>query len=160
MEVFFAGEEGELLQEEIAELLDKLIGQSGESGSNITQQPLNLKDRIQVKEVHLKELINLAKDKLKSNSKFSDAKQREREEKLNLFFNNFSAIPEEFIKSLEKIKLGLSKKLIPEEINNLCQTKIKLNELQMELDNLQQNQQHPQILQPTNPPFGALGTNK
>ncbi|CAB4376900.1 uncharacterized protein OCT59_018735 [Rhizophagus irregularis] len=66
--------------------------------------------------------INSAKEKLKSKSKFS-AKRNKRNNELKAFFKNLPTNPKEFIEFLENIKVGLSKKLTSEEIDNLCQAK-------------------------------------
>src|ERR1043166_3488454 len=80
-----------------------------------------LREQIKGKESELNQLIGLAKDKLKRSS-FLDSKRKERNEKLENFFKNFLADQDKFVKDLESIKQGLSKKLAQEEINNLCQT--------------------------------------
>lgn len=131
---------------------NSLVGENNEL--NIIKLKQNLQDQIQVKEIYLKEIINSVKDKLKSNSKLPfDTKRQEREEKLNLLFENLLITSEEFVKGLENIKQGLSKKLTEQEIDNLCQAQIELN-------NLKQSQQAVQILQPTNQPYGTPGSSK
>jgi GTPase SAR1 family protein len=85
------------------------------------------------KETELNQLISSVEDKLKS-SNFLDLKRKERNEKLEIFFKNFPADQDKFIKDLENIKQGLSKKLTQGEINNLYQVRIELNNLQVKLD--------------------------
>src|SRR5436305_1146440 len=65
MEEVFAGAEGELLQIELTELLEKLARKESRSEQNLTTR-VNLKNQIQAKEIRLKELIDSIKDKLKS----------------------------------------------------------------------------------------------
>jgi len=96
----------------------------------------NLIRQIKSKLSILETSIKSAKTKLRSNSKFSETKREEREEKLKSFFSNFPIAPRKFIKSLENIKPGLSGKLTAEEINNLCQNKSELIQLQKEFKEL------------------------
>jgi hypothetical protein len=128
------------LLEETKELQDKF---GKEKIKPVLAQEKVLQQQIKVKKTEIKQLINSAKNKLKSNSKFSDTKRQEREEKLESFFENIPTNPEEFKKSLENIKEGLSKKLTAEEINNLCQTNNELKQLRLS----SQGQQTAQILQ-------------
>jgi len=98
-----------------------------------------LQKQLTAKKLILEQLIISAKEKLKSNSKLFDTKRKEREEKLESLFENIPTNPEEFKKSLENIKPGLSKKLTLEEINELCQTKSELTQLQMMKDENDKN---------------------
>jgi hypothetical protein len=82
-----------------------------QSEQRLIERREGLQQQIETKKTELEKLINLAKYKLKSNSKFSDAKRQEREEKLETFFKNFPTDQDKFIKDLENIKEGLSKKL-------------------------------------------------
>ena len=74
-------------------------------------QEQNLQQQIIIKKLTLENLINSAKDKLKSNSKFSDSKKKDRDSKLESFFKNIPTNPDEFVKNLDNIKENLSKKL-------------------------------------------------
>lgn len=98
---------------------------------------------------HLNELIESAKDKLKSKSKLSDVKRQERDKELESFFKNLPTTSKEFIEKLENIKKDLSKKLTMEEINNLYQVQVDLTKLQMELEDLKSKQQEVQTVSPT-----------
>ncbi|CAJ0900013.1 13536_t:CDS:2 [Entrophospora sp. SA101] len=145
------------LKIEQEEEIKELQSQFGKDKINLSlAQKEDLQSQTQAKETELTKLINSAKFKLKSNSKFSDTKRQEREEKSAVFFKNLPTNPEEFIKSLENIKAGLSKKLTNEEINSLCRTSQELRQLELDL----QDQQQAQILQPTNPPYGTPSSSK
>lgn len=111
------------------------------------KQEEDLAKQTEGKETYLQELVAIVKGKLKSKSKgiFSDDKHKERNEKLESFFKNFPTTQGEFIKGLENIKHDLSKKLSEQEISSLCQTRIELNQLQIELKNLQEQQFQIQI---------------
>ncbi|RIB27618.1 hypothetical protein C2G38_2137723 [Gigaspora rosea] len=100
----FSGEEGEKLQNEINKLLKKLDDQI-EHNNNMQNK------------------FKSAKDKLKSRSKFPCKKQK-REELLKALFNGSSITKEELVKNLESIKLELSKKLNPEDINVLTSQRL------------------------------------
>ncbi|CAG8645067.1 6972_t:CDS:2, partial [Scutellospora calospora] len=104
----------------------------------VLEELINLiKEELKEKEVALKNLINLTKEKKGRNKlKLFDSKRKAKEEKLNSLFQKFPLTKEEFIKELENIEPGLSEKLTEKEINNLCQTKEELNQLQAELENL------------------------
>src|ERR1043165_1918500 len=67
-------------------------------------QEQNLQQQIIIKKLTLENLINSAKDKLKSNSKFSDSKKKDRDSKLESFFKNIPTNPDEFVKNLDNIK--------------------------------------------------------
>ncbi|CAJ0637707.1 16345_t:CDS:2 [Entrophospora sp. SA101] len=145
------------LKIEQEEEIKELQSQFGKDKINLSlAQKEDLQSQTQAKETELTKLINSAKFKLKSNSKFSDTKRQEREEKSAVFFKNLPTNPEEFIKSLENIKAGLSKKLTNEEINSLCRTSQELRQLELDL----QDQQQAQILQPTNPPYGTPSSTR
>ena len=106
----------------------------------------NLSRQIKSKLSILESSINSAKTKLKSNSKFSEAKREEREEKLKSFFSNFPTTPRKFVKALENIKSGLSGKLTEEEISNLCQTKSELIQLRTEFKELMSKRKQEVVL--------------
>ncbi|CAG8562480.1 3897_t:CDS:2, partial [Paraglomus occultum] len=100
--------------------------------------------------VSSKSSIKSAKTKLKSNSKFSETKREEREEKLKSFFSDFPITPRKFVKALENIKPGLSGKLTAEEINNLCQNKSELIQLQKEFKELMGKRRQEVVLKSLN----------
>jgi serine/threonine protein kinase len=104
-----------------------------------SSQEVNFNEKFQDVEIHLRELIDSAKGKLKSKSKFP-ASVKKRDEGLDKVFQDLPTIKEEFIEKLENIKKGLSKKLTEEEINNLCQKHKELVELRTKLKNLQEQQ--------------------
>jgi len=106
----------------------------------------NLSRQIKSKLSILESSINSAKTKLKSNSKFSEAKREEREEKLKSFFSNFPTTSRKFVKALENIKSGLSGKLTEEEISNLCQTKSELIQLRTEFKELMSKRKQEVVL--------------
>ncbi|CAG8627318.1 20088_t:CDS:2 [Gigaspora margarita] len=74
----------------------------------------------------LEQLTNSIKDKLKSKSLLSKDKRKVREEKLEALFKAIPETPEEFIKELENIKPGLSKKITAEKISELLSIKSEL----------------------------------
>lgn len=173
IKTFFSDEDNNTLQAELIELLKKLSEKESENGSTQSststysqsqsirlnqgqaKQREDLQKQIISKKTSLEQLIISAKEKLKSTSKFSDTKRKEREKKLELLFKNLPATSEEFIKSLESIKTGLSGKLTKEEVNELCQKQVELMKLQIELENLQKQEQKPLQIQP---PYGTPGS--
>lgn len=106
-------------------------------------QEQNLQQHIMIKELTLEKLVNSAKEKLKSQTKFSESKRKERNDKLESFFKNLPTNQDEIIKGLEEIKKDLSRKLSWNEINNLCQTSQELRQLKLSLQNQQSQTQIP-----------------
>ncbi|RHZ36713.1 protein kinase domain-containing protein [endosymbiont GvMRE of Glomus versiforme] len=74
----------------------------------------------------LEQLTSSLKSKLQSKSLFSKDKQKMREEKLETFFETIPETQEEFIKELESIKPGLSKKINAEKIREFLSIKSEL----------------------------------
>lgn len=146
MEAFFIGADGEFLQKEITELLNKLAGQ--EELGLIEQQP-DLANQIVANENILKELINSAKDKLESKDRWTFTNKREEKTKeRQLFLKIFLDNPEKLTASQKEL---LEKKITKEGLNQISQVSQELRWLRL---NLQNEQTTSQIL-PTNPPFSS-----
>jgi len=129
------------LESEWEEQFEKFKMRLGKKRASLFSQEQQIRAKIHKLENRLEELVSSSKNKLKSTSKFSEDKRRERDEKLKLVFENLPTTLEELIAGLEEIKDGLSKKLTEEEINNLYQVKKTLADLKQELATLQEQQQ-------------------
>ncbi|MCE8162879.1 MAG: hypothetical protein I3273_01065 [Candidatus Moeniiplasma glomeromycotorum] len=123
-----------------SEEMGKILNEQKILSTLLPNQEINFKKNLQETEIRLQKLINSAKGKLKSKSKFSDARQR-RNEELEKVFQILPAASEELIRKLESIKKDLSEKLTDEEINSLCQVK-------SELENFKKQEQVAQIEKP------------
>lgn len=134
------GENLKTLRIETEEEIKELQNMFGKEKINLSSiQSEDLAKQIKDKEIHLQKLVTVAKDKLKSKSKFSDAKQKERNEKLEEVFQNLPNTSEELVKKIENIKSGLSGKLTREEVNNLCQIQTELENLQVQQAQIEQS---------------------
>jgi|SRR6185503_12831785 len=129
------------LEKEWEEQFDTLKTKLGNEKASLFYQEQQIRAKIHRLQNQLEELKSLIKSKLKSTSKFSEDKRRERKEKLESILKNISTSPEEFATKLEKVKEGLSKRLTEEEIKNLCQLKSTLADSNQKLAVLQEQQQ-------------------
>ncbi|CAG8519953.1 10720_t:CDS:2 [Paraglomus occultum] len=111
---------------------------SSNKGLNRQKQD-NLQEQIMSKSLALEKLVDSAKEKLKSDSRFN-FKRKKRNEKLKKTFEVLPATSKELVKKIENIKKNLSKKLTKEEINNLCQISRELRELHLSTQSEQKSQ--------------------
>jgi hypothetical protein len=92
--------------------------------------------------------ISSLKSKLRSkgnNPITNKQKQQEREDKLTKIFDDLPNTSSQFTNYLEVIKIGLSKAVTQEEINQLYRIKKELTELEQQLNNLQTQEARIQI---------------
>lgn len=145
MEEIFATEEGKILQTELTELLERLSGEeSGSQELSSIDQPKDLQGRIESKEIELQSLVAEAKNKLKSTHWLEKEKRNKGREEM---INNFLSIQEEIVRlgnnnDRRKKLVSLQKELLEianehghkefKELNDLCQFKKELTQLQIE----------------------------
>jgi hypothetical protein len=161
IEKAFFGADGEFLQAEVTELLEKLNGKEvnqesfllQEKNQSVGQEKVFLKQQIEDKKTYLEKLVNSAKNRLMSKNQWiseqeRDKKTRERESLLEtllktqerIVYPRGSIIEESKFQlkhKLQSIKQDLSKKLTEEEVNNICRTQIELTKLQIDLEKFQ-----------------------
>ncbi|MDR1670424.1 MAG: protein kinase [Spiroplasmataceae bacterium] len=121
--------------------------------SNLTQTSSSssqekLESQIKDKKDDLKLAISSLKSKLRSkgnNPITNKQKQQEREDKLTKIFDDLPNTSSQFTNYLEVIKIGLSKAVTQEEINQLYRIKKELTELEQQLNNLQTQEARIQI---------------
>lgn len=121
-----------LLSQNLKELKAELDMQKENFGSKFENELKNIPE-IQTQFQLIQQMETLVKtfrDKLKSKSKFSEKRKQKRNSELHLLFTDLPSTSKEFNNELEKIKRGLSKKLLTEQnmIEELCQTNNKLRQ--------------------------------
>ncbi|MDR1670737.1 MAG: hypothetical protein LBR43_03395 [Spiroplasmataceae bacterium] len=128
LEIILASEHGQQLQQEVEQLLNKLIGKEEQEITSDSQEIVLLAQQITAKNSQLQTLINSTKDKLKSNHLLSANKKTQQRNEL---FDQFLATG--FIDS-KLVSVVKEKNINLAEITNL-QNSIK--NLQEQLDDLQ-----------------------
>jgi len=128
------------------ELVEKISDQENSSQVPILiDRQKVLWDKIKDEEVHLQELVTVAKSKLKSQDYWISASKREEKTKerellLELFLNNSEKITDSQKELLER-------KMNKGELDELCKAQKGLVELKTELENLEKKNQQAQVLQ-------------
>ncbi|MEG7979018.1 MAG: hypothetical protein NY202_03855 [Mollicutes bacterium UO1] len=145
MAEIFAGAEGEVLQIELTELLEKLVGkESRNQESNLINQSEDLQSRIESKEAYLQKLVADAKNKIKSEHRLlSERRNKEREEMINNLLNTKAKTirsgdttdRRRKITSLQSKLLEIANehghKEFKTELDKLCQVQRELTQLQI-----------------------------